>query len=83
MRNLRQRPELTRFAGQLAAVAAMLSVAAVGGLAVDYLKAEVQLWCLVLLTVLSTEYAMMQTVREPQPAGEPLVPGLRPAPWTG
>jgi O-antigen ligase len=83
MRDLRHRPELARFTGQLAAVAAMLAVAAVGGLAVDYLKAEVQLWSLALLAVLSVGYAMMHTVQEPRPASEPLAPGMQPASWSG
>jgi len=40
----------------------MLAVAAVGGLGVDYLKAEVQIWALIMLTVLSQEHARMFTV---------------------
>jgi O-antigen ligase len=83
MRDLRHLPEATRMAGQLAAVAAMLAVAAVGGLGVDYLKAEVQVWGLILLTVLSVAHAMMYVVQEPQPASEPRVEGLRPSRWFG
>jgi O-antigen ligase len=83
MRELRNRAELTRFSGHVAAVAAMLAVAAVGGLAVDYLKAEVQIWGLILMAVLSVEYAMMQAVREPRPAGELPLEGLQPARWAG
>jgi O-antigen ligase len=83
MRQLRIRAELTRFSGQIAAVAAMLAVAAVGGLAVDYLKAEVQVWGLILVAVLSVEYTMMQAVREPRPAGEQPLEGLQPARWAG
>jgi len=81
-RELRQRPELTRFAGQIAAVAALLTVAAVGGFAVDYLKAEVQVWGLILMTVLSVEFSMMHAVREPPRAGELPLEGLRPARWS-
>jgi O-antigen ligase len=83
MRNLRRHPEATRMAGQLAAVAAMLAVAAVGGFAVDYLKAEVQVWALLLLTVLAVAHATMYTVVEPRPVGDPGVEGLRPARWFG
>jgi O-antigen ligase len=83
MRDLRYQPEATRMAGHLAAVAAMLAVAAVGGLGVDYLKAEIQVWGLILLTVLSVAHAMMYTVVEPRSASEPKVEGLRPARWTG
>jgi O-antigen ligase len=83
MRDIRHRPELARLAGQVAAVSAMLAIAAVGGLGVDYLKAEVQLWGLALLAVLSVEHAMMHTVNEPRPASEPLVPGMQPSSWSG
>jgi O-antigen ligase len=83
MRDLRHHPEATRMAGQVSAVAAMLAVAAVGGLGVDYLKAEVQIWALILLTVLSVAHSMMYTVVEPQPANEPRTEGLMPARWFG
>jgi O-antigen ligase len=83
MRDLRHRPEATRMAGQLAAVVAMLVVAAVGGLGVDYLKAEVQIWSLILLTVLSVAHGMMYMVIEPQPVNESRMEGLRPARWFG
>jgi hypothetical protein len=83
MRDLRHRPELTRLSGQVAAIAAMLAVAAVGGLGVDYLKAEVQIWAIALLTVLSVAHSTMYTVMEPRPVGEPAVEGLRPARWFG
>ena len=83
MRELRSRAEMTRFSGHVAAVAAMLTVAAVGGLAVDYLKAEVQVWGLILMAVLSVEYTMMRAVREPRPASEPLAPGMQPSSWSG
>ena len=83
LRGLRHRPDLTRLAGQAAAVAAMLTVAAVGGIGVDYLKAEVQIWALILLTVLGVEYRQLHTVSEPSPVGEPDLPGLRPARWSG
>jgi O-antigen ligase len=83
MRDLRHQPEATRMAGQVAAVSAMLTVAAVGGLGVDYLKAEVQIWALILLTVLSVAHSMMYTVVEPVPANEPRPEGLRPARWFG
>jgi O-antigen ligase len=83
MRDLRHRPDLTRLAGQVAVLAAMLTVSAVGGLGVDYLKAEVQIWGLVLLTVLSVEYSIMHTVRESGPASDARVEGLRPARWSG
>jgi O-antigen ligase len=83
MRDLRHRPELTRLSGQVAAIAAMLAVAAVGGIGVDYLKAEVQIWAIALLTVLSVAHSTMYTVMEPRPVGEPAVEGLRPARWFG
>jgi len=83
MRDLRHRPELTRLAGQLAAVSSMLAVAAVGGLGVDYLKAEVQLWSLILLTVLNVQYSMMHVVVEPEPASVPVAPGMQPVRWSG
>jgi len=83
MRELRRRPAFTRISGQLAAVSAMLAIAAVGGLAVDYLKAEVQIWALILLTVLTVEYRMMHAVTEPRPASEPPIEGLQPAKWSG
>jgi O-antigen ligase len=83
MRDLRHRPETTRMAGQLAAVAAMLTVAAVGGLGVDYLKAEVQVWSLILLAVVSVAHSMMYAVYEPLPAGESQLQGLQPARWLG
>jgi len=83
MRDLRHRPETTRMAGQVAAVAAMLAVAAVGGLGVDYLKAEVQIWSLILLTVLSVAHGMMYMVVDPRPVNEPRLEGLRPARWFG
>lgn len=83
MRVLRHRPDLTRLAGQFAAVAAMLAVCAIGGLGVDYLKAEVQMWGIVLLAVLSVEYSMMQAVKEPTPAAQPSIEGLQPARWSG
>ena len=83
MRELRHRPELTRLAGQVAAVAAMLAVAAVGGLGVDYLKAEVQIWALIMLTVLSQEHARMFTVPEARSANQQQFEGVRPASWSG
>jgi O-antigen ligase len=83
MRDLRHQPEATRMAGQVAAVSAMLTVAAIGGLGVDYLKAEVQIWALILLTVLSVAHSMLYTVVEPLPANEPRPEGLRPARWFG
>ena len=83
MRDLRHQPEATRMSGQVAAVAAMLAVAAVGGLGVDYLKAEVQIWAIALLTVLSVAQSMLYTVIEPRPVGEPVDDGLRPARWFG
>ncbi len=83
MRDLRHQPEATRMAGQVAAVAAMLAVAAVGGLGVDYLKAEVQIWAIALLTALSVAQSMLYTVVEPRPVGDPGVEGLRPARWFG
>jgi len=83
MRVLRRQPEATSMCGQLATIAATLTVAAVGGLGVDYLKAEVQLWGIALLTVLSVAYSVTTRVEEPSPVGDPLLGGLRPVRWFG
>ncbi len=83
MRDLRHRPEATRLPGRWRPSPPCWRWLPSAGSAVDYLKAEVQIWAIALLTALSVAHSMLYTVVEPRPVGDPGVEGLRPARWFG